>query len=124
MDGQAIEREGFAAAMTDVHAGMERVSPNLRGREFLAFDALTAAAFVAFREADVDAQIVEVGLGGLLDSTNVFGDSTSWSAPPEQRDAPTPHVVVITPISLEHTAILGDTIPAIAAQLLSHPSGI
>ena len=36
--------------------------------------------------------------------------------PPEPHDAPSPHVVVITPISLEHTAILGDTIPAIAAQ--------
>ena len=75
-----------------------------------------AAAFVAFRSADVDVQIIEVGLGGLLDSTNVFGDSTSSSVPPEPHDAPSPHVVVITPISLEHTAILGDTIPAIAAQ--------
>jgi dihydrofolate synthase/folylpolyglutamate synthase len=96
-----IAPEGFAAAMTPVREAMERVGPRFPGRQLLAFDALTAAAFVAFRDASVEAQVVEVGLGGLLDSTNVF-DSTD--------------VVVLTPISLEHTAILGSTIGAIAAQ--------
>jgi dihydrofolate synthase/folylpolyglutamate synthase len=104
IEAQPIERQAFGSAMSDVRDAMERLSPKLPGREFLAFDALTAAAFVAFRSAGVDVQIVEVGLGGLLDSTNVFGAGD------------TPHVVVITPISLEHTAILGATIPAIAAQ--------
>jgi dihydrofolate synthase/folylpolyglutamate synthase len=102
---QPIERDAFAAAMTLVRDAIEAVEPLFLGREFLAFDALTAAGFVAFRDASVDAQIVEVGLGGLLDSTNVFGDSSENA-----------HVVVLTPISLEHTAILGDTIAAIAAQ--------
>lgn len=101
IDGAPIGQSEFAAAMTTVRIAMERVAPALPGRTFLAFDALTAAALVAFREAKVDAQVIEVGLGGLLDSTNVF-------------DAP--HVCVITPISLEHTAILGTTIPEIAAQ--------
>ncbi len=99
--GKPIEPDAFASAMATVRAAMEAVAPRFPGRQFLAFDALTAAAFVAFREAGCDAQVVEVGLGGLLDSTNVF-DATE--------------VVVLTPISLEHTAILGSTIAEIAAQ--------
>lgn len=101
IDGQPVAREAFAAAMSAVREAMDAVAPRFPGRRFLAFDALTAAGFVAFREAGVDAQVVEVGLGGLLDSTNVF-DATD--------------VVVLTPISLEHTAILGGTIVEIAAQ--------
>jgi len=99
--GQPVEREAFAAAMTAVRAAMDAVAPRFPGRQFLAFDALTACGFVAFRQAGVTAQVVEVGLGGLLDSTNVF-DATD--------------VVVLTPISLEHTAVLGGTIAEIAAQ--------
>ncbi len=102
VDGAAIGQPEFAAAVTTVRGAIERVAPSLVGRAFVAFDALTAAAFVAFAEhGAIDVQIIEVGLGGLLDSTNVF-------------DAP--EVVVITPISLEHTAILGATIGEIAAQ--------
>jgi dihydrofolate synthase/folylpolyglutamate synthase len=84
-----------------VRAAIEVVARRFSGRQFLAFDALTAAGFLAFAEAGVEVQVVEVGLGGTLDSTNVF-DATD--------------VVVITPISLEHTAILGKTIAEIAAQ--------
>ncbi len=101
IDGEAASHEQFAAAMTRVRDAMDAVAPAVPGRQFLAFDALTAAAFVAFAAAEVDVQIVEVGLGGTLDSTNVF-DATD--------------VVVLTPISLEHTAILGATIAKIAAQ--------
>jgi dihydrofolate synthase/folylpolyglutamate synthase len=99
--GKPVEPETFAAATTAVRRAVEAIAPKLPGRQFLAFDALTAAAFVAFREAGVAAQVVEVGLGGMLDSTNVFNATD---------------VVVLTPISLEHTAILGSTIPEIAAQ--------
>lgn len=104
IDGQSISRDAFAVAMTRVREAIEAVAPRFPGRQFLAFDALTAAGFIAFRDAEVDVQIVEVGLGGLLDSTNVF-----------ERGAHA-HVVVLTPISLEHTAVLGDTIAAIASQ--------
>ncbi len=120
IDGQPIAPEGFAAAMTAVHAAVEAVQPRFPGRTLLAFDALTAAAFVAFREVNVDVQIIEVGLGGLLDSTNVFHNSLAAVAPhppaPSPRRGEGEHVVVLTPISLEHTAILGDTIQAIARQ--------
>ncbi len=101
IDGKPVERDVVAAAMTAVREAMDAVAPRFPGRRFLAFDALTAAAFVAFRDAGVAVQVIEVGLGGLLDSTNVF-DATD--------------VVVLTPISLEHTAILGSTIPEIASQ--------
>jgi dihydrofolate synthase/folylpolyglutamate synthase len=122
LDGTPISRAGFAFAMSLVREAIELVSPQFPGREFVAFDVLTAAAFVAFREAHVDVQIVEVGLGGLLDSTNVFqepgtenpepgGDQTATGK--RQR---TPHIVVLTPISLEHTAILGDTVQKITRQ--------
>jgi dihydrofolate synthase/folylpolyglutamate synthase len=65
------------------------------------FESLTLAAFVAFREANVDVAILEVGLGGRLDATNVIE---------------APIATAITSISLEHTAILGDTLGAIARE--------
>jgi dihydrofolate synthase/folylpolyglutamate synthase len=111
IDAASIEQDRFAAAMTEVRGAIERVERRFAPRRFIAFDALTAAAFVAFREAAVDVQIIEVGLGGLLDSTNVF-----QSHPDDARSSRRPHIVVITPISLEHTDILGPTIPAIAEQ--------
>lgn len=101
IDGAAIAPEAFGAALGRVRAEVAGVEARFPGRRLIAFDALTAAAFLAFADAGVRAQIVEVGLGGTLDSTNVF-DRTD--------------VVVITPISLEHTAILGGTIAEIAAQ--------
>jgi len=100
IDGEPVTREQFVEAMTSVSEAMAAMPADTRER-LLAFDALTAAGFVLFRDAAVDVQIVEVGLGGLLDSTNVFDETD---------------VVVLTPISLEHTAILGDTIAAIARQ--------
>ncbi len=65
------------------------------------FEILTALSFHAFHAQDVDVQIVEVGLGGRLDSTNVF----------HRTDA-----AVITSLSHEHTDILGDKITQIAAE--------
>jgi dihydrofolate synthase/folylpolyglutamate synthase len=71
------------------------------GRSLVTFDLLTALAFLAFRERGVDCQVLEVGLGGRLDSTNVF----------EVKD-----VCAVTAIGLEHTDVLGDTVEAIAAE--------
>ena len=64
------------------------------------FDLLTAAAFVIFREAGVEWAVVEVGLGGRLDSTNIV----------------TGEIAVVTNIGLEHTEILGGTRGAIAGE--------
>ena len=64
------------------------------------FEYLTAMAFRCFAQERADYSIIEVGLGGRLDATNVVD----------------PEVSVITPVSLDHTAILGDTIGEIAAD--------
>lgn len=65
------------------------------------FELMTAIGFLWFAEAGCDLVVVEVGLGGRLDSTNVI---------------PAPEAAVITNIGLEHTAILGSTLAAIAAE--------
>jgi dihydrofolate synthase/folylpolyglutamate synthase len=64
------------------------------------FEYTTLLAFEAFRDARCDIVVLEVGLGGRLDSTNIV----------------TPQVSVITNISLEHQRILGDTLPKIARE--------
>lgn len=65
------------------------------------FEAITAAALLYFKEQQCDYAVMEVGLGGRYDSTNVI---------------PAPEVCVITSVSLDHTKILGDTIEQIAAE--------
>jgi len=64
------------------------------------FELTTLVAFCAFRASGCDAQVIETGLGGRLDSTNIVD----------------PDVSVITPIELEHTQFLGDTIAKIAFE--------
>lgn len=64
------------------------------------FELMTALAFFHFSQIGADFQVVEVGLGGRLDATNVV----------------TPEVSVITSISLDHTATLGDTLALIATE--------
>ncbi len=68
------------------------------------FELLTCTAFVHFKRKNVDLALIETGMGGLYDSTNVV----------------TPIVSVITSIALEHTNFLGDTI----AQIAKHKAGI
>lgn len=65
------------------------------------FEVITAAAFLAFSRTPADASIVEVGLGGRLDATNVV---------------PAPCVTAIAELGIDHQAFLGDTIEAIAAE--------
>ncbi len=64
------------------------------------FEALTAAAWLVLRDAAVDLAVTEVGLGGRLDATNVAE----------------PLLSVVTPIALEHQALLGDTLGAVARE--------
>jgi len=65
------------------------------------FEILTAMGFLAFRDATVDVQVIEVGLGGRLDTTNVFREKA---------------VAVVTALSREHTEVLGDSMEQIAAE--------
>jgi dihydrofolate synthase/folylpolyglutamate synthase len=91
--GAPLDDEAFAACLSAV---LDRCRPDLTF-----FESLTAAAFAAFHAARVDVAVLEVGLGGRLDATNVIRD---------------PVATAITSISLEHTAILGDTLAAIARE--------
>jgi dihydrofolate synthase/folylpolyglutamate synthase len=67
------------------------------------FESLTAAALLAFAEAEVDVAVVEAGLGGRHDATNVLRT----------------RVVVLTNVALDHMDVLGDTREAIAAEKLA-----
>ena len=70
------------------------------GRNITWFELVTLYAFLCFKEAKTDYNVLEVGLGGRLDATNVI----------------TPRLCCITPIETEHTEFLGDTIAQIAAE--------
>jgi len=69
--------------------------------EITFFEITTCAAFLAFARAPADWTLLEVGLGGRLDATNVVE---------------TPRLTIITPVSLDHQAFLGDTVAAIAGE--------
>jgi dihydrofolate synthase/folylpolyglutamate synthase len=101
IDGQPISRETFARLVDEMRPAVDETQASLGERRFVTFDVLTALGFLAFRERDVNVQVIEVGLGGRVDSTNVF----------ESKE-----VAVITPLSFEHTAVLGDKIEEIAAE--------
>ena len=103
--GERVRVDGSEA---DLEAALALVRPAAERLDATQFEVLTAAAFVAFREADVEAAVVEAGLGGRHDATNVL-DRT--------------RVVVLTNVSLEHTDVLGSTREAIAAEKLAvvHP---
>lgn len=97
LDGEPIDEERFVATYKDVGPVAELL--DARTDETLSyFDMTTALAFAAFADAPVDVGVVEVGLGGAEDSTNVIHAG----------------IAVITPIGLDHTEWLGDTLADIA----------
>ena len=100
LNGEPISEPAFAALVEQLRPVIDAELEETPGR-LSTFEILTAMAFVAFRDHNVDIQIVEVGLGGRLDTTNVFREKS---------------VSVITALSREHTEILGDSIEKIAAE--------
>ncbi|MET3768695.1 dihydrofolate synthase/folylpolyglutamate synthase [Marisediminicola sp. UYEF4] len=101
IDGEPISNEAFVANWDDIAPYLAMVDNELIEAGELAltyFEALTALAFACFADAPVDVAVIEVGMGGEWDSTNV-GDG---------------QVAVFTPISLDHTARLGNTVLEIA----------
>jgi len=89
--------------ITDEHlaAVLERVEAANAGEPITFFEITTAAAFQAFSEVDADLCLLEVGLGGALDATNVI-----------ER----PAVSVIAPVDYDHREFLGETLEAIAGE--------
>jgi dihydrofolate synthase/folylpolyglutamate synthase len=100
LDGAEVDGARLAAAVERIRPHVEALRAEDPAAAPSFFDAATAAALVLFREASVDRAILEVGLGGRLDSTNVVQ----------------PAVACITTIELEHTDKLGDTLAAIAGE--------
>ena len=80
---------------------LRRVADANAGEKITVFEILTAVTFVLFSEQPADVAIIEVGLGGRFDATNVI---------------PKPAVSVVMPISLDHQAYLGDRVELIAAE--------
>ncbi|MET8261259.1 bifunctional folylpolyglutamate synthase/dihydrofolate synthase [Micromonospora sp. NPDC005553] len=106
LDGEPVSEERFASVYREIKPLAELV--DARSDEPLTyFDMTTALAFATFADAPVDIAVVEVGLGGAEDATNVLQAG----------------VCVITPIGLDHTEWLGDTIQdiALAKAGIIHP---
>ena len=99
LDGVPVSEEEFASLLEMVWPDLEWLNANGEHGEVTMFEALTAMAFSHFNKS-ADFQVLEVGLGGRLDTTNLV----------------TPQVCVITSLSHDHTSILGDRIEQIAAE--------
>jgi dihydrofolate synthase/folylpolyglutamate synthase len=99
IDGAPLSQERFAEVYDEVAPYAEIVDGRHSDRVTF-FELLTAMGFAAFADAPVDVAVVEVGLGGQWDATNVIDAS----------------VAVVTPISLDHVGILGTTIAEIATE--------
>ncbi len=101
VDGEPITQDDFGRLVGDLSAQIEAEDSDGSYGTVSTFEALVALAFLYFREREVEYQVLEVGLGGRLDATNVFDKK---------------EICVIAPIGLEHTEILGDTVPQIAEE--------
>jgi len=102
-DGQPISPARFARTWQDIKPYVELVDSRSLADGGIAlsfFEVMTAMAFASFADAPVDVAIVEVGMGGAWDATNVADGS----------------VCVITPIGMDHTEYLGETIEEIATE--------
>src|SRR5689334_4280177 len=97
LDGEPISEEALVATYNEVEPLAELIDSRV-AEPLTYFDMTTAMAYAAFADAPVDVAVVEVGLGGEDDATNVLEAG----------------VCVITPIGLDHTEWLGDTIEDIA----------
>ena len=101
IDGRPVSAERFAAAFNHVHAAVEKLL--VQGAIDLHttyFETVTAMALLIFAEERINRVVLEVGLGGRLDATNVVR----------------PALTVITPIDFDHESFLGRSIESIAAE--------
>ena len=95
-----VSEADFASLLVKLWSPMEEINARSIYGQVSLFEMLTAMGLVHFQDQLTDFNVLEVGLGGRLDATNVV----------------TPAVSVITSISLDHTSVLGDTLEEIAAE--------
>jgi len=110
LNGEPISPEGMIAAYNDIALYLDLVDSK-QPHPISFFEAITALAFVAFAEFPVDIGIIEAGMGGEWDATNVVQSQVS----------------VITPIGLDHMEYLGETIEEIAhtkSGIIKHESHV
>ena len=103
LNGQPVDPETFITAYDELEpylAVVDAESINNDGPAMSYFETLTGMAFAIFADAPVDVAVVEVGMGGRWDATNVVQ----------------PDVAVVTPVGLDHMEYLGDTIAKIAKE--------
>ncbi len=101
IDGRPIPEEHFATLTGElVHLNRRLAAERPDWGEATAFEFSTVLAFLAFARAGMQVAVIEVGLGGRLDATNVV----------------LPEVSVITPVSFDHTHVLGNTLTSIATE--------
>jgi dihydrofolate synthase/folylpolyglutamate synthase len=108
--GREPAAPAFRAAVDQVRAGIERLreagpadAPGSSADPVTQFEAAIAASFVVLREAGVEIAVIEAGLGGRLDATNVI----------------TSEATALTSVALDHTEWLGSAVPEIAAEKLA-----
>jgi dihydrofolate synthase/folylpolyglutamate synthase len=100
VDGRLISKSELVRLVCRLKPEVEAVNEKANYGRLTTFEVLTTLGFMFFAEKKVQIQVVEVGLGGRLDATNVVK----------------PEVCVITTLGLDHTDVLGDTLSKIAAE--------
>ncbi|MBX5450282.1 bifunctional folylpolyglutamate synthase/dihydrofolate synthase [Thermogemmatispora sp.] len=100
INGQLISEEEVAQLVPELRAAVERIEQEGRFGPYITFEVATALAFLYFARRGVEHAVIEVGLGGRLDATNVI----------------MPLVSVITSIGFDHMEVLGDTLTKIATE--------
>lgn len=100
VDGRLIPKADFMRHVEKLKPEVEAVNARASYGRLTTFELLTALGFMYFADKQADFQVVEVGLGGRLDATNVVK----------------PEVCAITTLGMDHTDVLGDTLAKIAAE--------
>ncbi|MFC1900312.1 bifunctional folylpolyglutamate synthase/dihydrofolate synthase [Chloroflexota bacterium] len=100
IDDRLISDDEVITLVEKIKPEVSRVNEKATYGTVTTFEVITALGFSHFRQQGADLQVIEVGLGGRLDATNVVR----------------PKVCIITSISLEHTDVLGDTLAEIAGE--------
>ncbi|MDD5648696.1 MAG: bifunctional folylpolyglutamate synthase/dihydrofolate synthase [Dehalococcoidia bacterium] len=100
VDGRPIIKKDFARLVSAVKKHVQAINGEGRFGKITTFEALTAVAFLYFRDRGANFQVLETGMGGRLDATNIAD----------------PDVCILTSISYDHTGVLGDTLSKIAGE--------
>lgn len=99
-DAEMISKNDLTEMVSEISSVISDINEEQEYGRITTFETLTALAFCYFRKKNAEYSVIEVGLGGRVDATNVV----------------TPEVSVITTIALDHTDVLGDTIEKIATE--------